>query len=110
MASKKKRKKKLYSKWLDKNATKILCRYCDLRDECSIRESKEKLEQEGMITRCIFTPNKKIKKTWEKYNKAGEIINVNRNGIPIDKSFSYNNSNNKKDNKKRFYKNYRKRD
>lgn len=50
-------------------AVKIKCRYCDLADICHRRETKEKYEETGMVTKCIITPNrpgekrKKRKKT-----------------------------------------------
>lgn len=36
---------------------KILCRYCDLKDVCPLRERKETYEKTGVVTRCPFTPN-----------------------------------------------------
>lgn len=40
------------------NAVKIKCLYCEIADICHLRESKEKYEETGMITRCIVTPNR----------------------------------------------------
>ena len=44
------------------NEIKIRCRYCEIKDICPLREQKEKLEAEGLLTKCPFTPNRSKKK------------------------------------------------
>lgn len=86
MAVKQQRKKRLYKSFLDRSATKILCKYCDMQNMCKLKGNKQKEENGGTITRCIVTPNKKIKRhSWERFNKKGEIINLNKHGIPINR-------------------------
>lgn len=41
---------------------RIKCFYCDAKENCPIRERKERYEQSGFITRCPFTPNRPGKK------------------------------------------------
>lgn len=107
--AKRKNSKKQYKRWLDRNATKILCKYCDIRENCSMKERKEKNEANGVITACIFTPNKKLKKySWAKFDKYGRIINENKNGIPIDKAFEKDKTSKKKKHRKPFKKNRKK--
>ena len=77
MAVKQKRKKRLYKLYLTKNATKILCKYCDLNDNCRRRTNKERDEEKGLMTRCLLSPNKKVK-------KAKIDIVLNKNGIPYE--------------------------
>ena len=62
MAVKRRNEKKQHKEWLTKNAVKIKCCYCDLKDTCIRRVNKEKDEKMGIITRCVLTPNKKKKK------------------------------------------------
>jgi hypothetical protein len=83
------RRKKQYKRWLDRNAFKIMCRFCDIKDACERRALKEGYEKQNIITRCTHTPNKRQKvMSYEKVNKKGEIIGVNRHGIPLDRFFS----------------------
>ena len=85
---KEKRRKVKLKRWLNKNAMKIMCRYCAEYETCPNRPQKEQAEQDGTMTRCILTPNKKVKvASWEKVNSKGETINVNKNGIPVNKFF-----------------------
>lgn len=42
--------------------TKIRCCWCDLADNCTARERKEKFETAGFTTRCLITPNRPGKK------------------------------------------------
>lgn len=44
------------------SAVKIRCRYCDIREVCERRESKEAAENAGLMTRCSITPNRPGKK------------------------------------------------
>jgi len=86
---KRKKAKQNEKDWLDRNAVKILCRYCDLYETCDRREAKEKIEAEGIITRCVLCPNNNKKyKSWEKINSNGEVINISKVGIPIDKWYN----------------------
>jgi hypothetical protein len=99
--ARKKTKARKYKRWLDLNAKKILCRYCDLKDNCKARERKESYEREGIMTYCTQTPNGKKKSLKDvKLNKKGEIINVNKNGIPIDVVSDDKKNKDKKVNKK----------
>ena len=41
---------------------KIRCRYCDIKDDCPLRERKEAYENAGFVTKCIYTPNRPGKK------------------------------------------------
>lgn len=41
---------------------KIKCCYCDLKDVCHLRASKEIAEEQGITTKCVFTPNRSKKK------------------------------------------------
>ena len=41
---------------------KLLCEFCDLKDDCGSRSRKESYEKAGFITRCPFTPNGRKKK------------------------------------------------
>lgn len=83
------RRKKEEKRWLDRNAFKIMCRFCDAKDACTRRKYKEKSEQAGIMTRCTHTPNKKQKTmSYEKTDRNGKIIGVNRHGIPLNRFFS----------------------
>lgn len=42
---------------------KILCRYCEIKDNCHLRRQKESYEQTGWKTRCPFTPNRPKRKS-----------------------------------------------
>jgi hypothetical protein len=42
-------------------ATFIRCRYCDIKENCSKRDSKEASEAKGILTYCAITPNKNKK-------------------------------------------------
>lgn len=105
MAVKRRREKKQYKRWLDKNAFKIMCKYCEHYNTCTLKDRKEKDEQIS-ITRCTVTPNKKPKKlSWEKYNKKGEVININKHGIPINRWFQEEQI--RYEEKRKEYKNYK---
>ena len=41
---------------------KLRCRYCEIKDICHLRESKEKTEAQGITTKCPFTPNRPKRK------------------------------------------------
>lgn len=104
MAVKAKRRKVMYQRWLNKNAMKIMCKYCEKCNDCEYRNTKEQAEQEGIITRCTLTPNKgkKVKKAyWEKVNNKGETININKNGIPVNKYFKEEQDNFNHDNQRK---------
>ena len=82
------RRKKQYKRWLDRNATKVMCKYCSMYNTCTHKENKERVEQSGIITRCINTPNGKQKvMAHEKVNKKGIVYNVNKHGIPFNRMF-----------------------
>lgn len=84
---KRQREKKLAERMVYRMSIKIMCRYCVSNGICS-RSIKEKAEQEGIMTRCMISPNLEFKKkSWEKLNKKGEIINVNRHNIPVNRWF-----------------------
>ena len=55
---KRKNEKKNFKKNLSKVAIKIKCQYCNVKDTCAKRASKEKDEQKGVMTYCMITPNK----------------------------------------------------
>lgn len=58
MAVKRKLEKRNKMKDLIKNSVTIKCCYCNAKDNCSSRYSKEKSEQMGIKTHCSITPNK----------------------------------------------------
>ena len=102
MAVKASRRKVQYKRWFNKNAMKIMCKYCQRYNDCPNQATKEASEQAGVMTRCTLTPNKKIKQAaWEKVNKKGETINLNRNGIPVNKFFNEERVNNRTDDQRR---------
>jgi hypothetical protein len=41
------------------DAMRIRCRYCDIKETCLKRATKEASEEKGIITYCAITPNKK---------------------------------------------------
>lgn len=47
-------------------AVMIKCRYCELAETCTRRERKESYEKDGLVTRCIVTPNRPGQKRKEK--------------------------------------------
>ena len=59
MAVKRKNEKQKQKEDLMKNAVKIMCCYCDTRNDCKHRKSKEKTEALGIITYCTLTTNKR---------------------------------------------------
>lgn len=61
--------RKILKQWVTDNAVKIKCCYCDEKDVCKFRTRKEKWEEQGVMTRCTMTPNKKKKKSKKKINK-----------------------------------------
>ena len=76
---KRKNQKKLL-KELYANAPKIRCRYCELKDTCKFRARKEKIENEGVITRCLRAPTKNKKKPVdEKQGFASITLRTNKN-------------------------------
>lgn len=89
MAVKRRRWKRKQRAMMNRKAVKIMCKYCRNKDTCGTRkENKEKEERKGIITRCIDSSNSKPKyASWEKVNKNGEVTNVNKNGIPLNKWF-----------------------
>ena len=58
MAVKRKKQKKAFSQWLNANAVKIKCCYCDIREGCRYRPDKEAREAKGIICLCANTPNR----------------------------------------------------
>ena len=52
----------------DYQEVKILCKFCDLKDNCIARERKEEFEKMGWTTRCPVTPNKPKKNKLKKKN------------------------------------------
>lgn len=55
---KERKRKKNKVKEMYKNAKKIKCCYCSLKDNCVHRASKEKSENMGITTYCTLTPRK----------------------------------------------------
>lgn len=43
-------------------APRMRCRYCNIKDNCSRRVDKEMYENNGIMTRCLITPNRLKKK------------------------------------------------
>jgi len=62
----KRKNQKELQKQIHANAPKIRCRYCELKDTCKFRARKEKIENEGVITRCLRAPVKPKKKPEKK--------------------------------------------
>lgn len=58
MSVKRKLQKKKKMQDLINNSVRIKCCYCNIKDSCSHRYSKEKSEQMGIKTFCSITPNK----------------------------------------------------
>lgn len=68
MAVKQKKRKANERNTLLSRAVKIKCCYCDIKDSCTRRKNKEKLEESGCMTYCTLTTNvpKKQKKNVSK--------------------------------------------
>lgn len=71
MAVKKKKQKANERKTLLNRAVKIKCCYCEIKEGCTRRMRKEKLEESGCMTYCTLTPNvpKKQKKNISNLSK-----------------------------------------
>jgi len=61
MGIKRKKEKRAYQEYLTKYAVKIKCCYCDLYESCAGREGKEWYENQDIATRCVMTPNRRVK-------------------------------------------------
>ena len=53
-------------------SVKILCCYCDIREDCSMKVKKENTERMGITTYCSKTPNKP--KSYIKKHKSVIIV------------------------------------
>lgn len=65
------KKQNLKRKMLDdiyNNSVKIKCQYCEVKDTCTHRDSKEKSEALGFKTFCTITPNRP--KSFSKKSKS----------------------------------------
>ena len=58
MTLKRKSQKRAKLDSLYANSVKIKCCFCDIKETCSVRASKEKSEAMGITTFCTLTPNK----------------------------------------------------
>lgn len=57
MAVKRRNQKRRQREEMEIRAVKIKCCYCDIKDDCKHRESKERTEKKGIVTLCCMTPN-----------------------------------------------------
>lgn len=73
MAVKARNRKRARMQKLIADSTKIKCCYCDIKDECTVRASKEKSESLNIVTHCTLTPN--VSKKKRKKNKLTVVEN-----------------------------------